>query len=47
MKGYKALLESLASEHPTWTFRLYETNLDWETVINSEYQGHGISPKNF
>lgn len=44
--GYKSLLEKLASSHPNWTFKLYETGLDWETVINSEYQGHGSSPKN-
>lgn len=44
--GFKSLLEKLASNHSNWTFKLYETGLDWETVINSEYQGHGSSPKN-
>ena len=44
--GYKSLLQSLSSTHPKWTFKLYETGLDWETVINSEYQGHGSSPSN-
>lgn len=44
--GYKTLLQSLAKAHPNWTFKLYETGQDWETVINSEYQGHGGSPKN-
>lgn len=44
--GYKNLIINLAKQHPNWTFRLYETNLEWETVINSEYQGHGFSPKN-
>ncbi len=44
--GYKSLFQTLAKEHPNWTFKLYETGLDWETVINSEYQGHGTSPKN-
>lgn len=44
--GYKSLLQTLAKAHPKWTFKLYETGLDWETVINSEYQGHGSSPKN-
>lgn len=43
--GYRSLLQSLAKAHPNWTFKLYETGLDWETVINSEYQGHGSSPK--
>jgi len=44
--GYKSLLETLAKDHPNWTFKLYETGLEWETVINSEYQGHGGSPSN-
>lgn len=44
--GYEEVLSKLAKEHPNWTFNLYETGLDWETVINSEYQGHGGSPKN-
>lgn len=44
--GYKSILQSLAKAHPNWTFKLYETGQDWETVINSEYQGHGGSPKN-
>lgn len=44
--GYKSLIQKLANAHPNWTFKLYETGLDWETVINSEYQGHGSSPKN-
>lgn len=44
--GYKTLLQSLVKAHPNWTFKLYETGQDWETVINSEYQGHGGSPKN-
>lgn len=44
--GYRAVIQSLANSHSNWTFKLYETGLDWETVINSEYQGHGSSPKN-
>lgn len=44
--GYKSLLQSLAKAHPNWTFKLYETGLDWDTVINNEYTGHGSSPKN-
>lgn len=38
--GYRPLLESLVKAHPNWTFKLYETNLEWEAVINNEYQGH-------
>lgn len=44
--GYTSLLQSLAKSHPNWTFKLYETGLDWDTVINNEYTGHGKSPKN-
>ena len=44
--GYKSLLQTLAKAHPKWTFKLYETGLEWETVINNEYVGHGGSPKN-
>lgn len=44
--GYKSLIQSLINTHPNWTFKLYETGLDWETVINNEYQGHGGTPKN-
>ena len=44
--GYKTLLDTLIKAHPNWTFKLYETGLDWEVVINNEYQGHGDSPSN-
>ena len=44
--GYKTLLQTLAKAHPKWTFKLYETGLDWDVVINNEYAGHGSSPKN-
>ena len=44
--GYIALVQSLISSHPNWTFKLYETGLEWEETIINEYQGHGESPKN-
>lgn len=44
--GYKSLLETLATNNKNWTFKLYETGLDWEVTINNEYQGHGNSPSN-
>lgn len=44
--GYSAVIKNIVDSHSKWTFKLYETGLDWETVINSEYQGHWSSPKN-
>lgn len=44
--GYKEAINSLKSQHPTWNFKFYYTDLDWEEVITNEYQGHGRSPKN-
>ncbi len=44
--GYISLVEALASSHPNWTFKLYETGLTWEATINSEYQNHSDSIKN-
>lgn len=44
--GYSSLINTLVTNNPNWTFRLYETGIDWETAINSEYQGHGGSPSN-
>ena len=44
--GYSAVIKNMLNSHSEWTFKLYETGLDWETVINSEYQGHWSSPKN-
>ena len=43
--GYKQLIEALKSEYPTWNFKLYYTELDWDEVIINECQGHGTSPK--
>ena len=44
--GYRSLLQNLVNAHPNWKIKLVETGLNWETVINNEYQGHGGSPKN-
>ncbi len=38
--GYKTLINTLVKNHPTWTFNLYETGLDWNTVISNESR-HG------
>lgn len=38
--GYRTLINTLVKNHPTWTFNLYETGLDWNTVISNESR-HG------
>ena len=38
--NYRILINTLVSEHPNWTFKLYETGLDWNTVLNYE-SAHG------
>lgn len=38
--GYRTLINTLAINHPNWTFNLYETGLDWNTVISNESR-HG------
>lgn len=38
--GYRILINTLVKNHPTWTFNLYETGLDWNTVISNESK-HG------
>ena len=38
--GYRILINTLVTEHPNWTFKLYETNLAWDTVIHNE-NAHG------
>ena len=38
--NYRILINTLASEHPNWTFKLYETGLDWNTVLDNESK-HG------
>ncbi len=43
--GYKTLIETVITAHPTWTINLLDTGLVWETVINNENTGHGTSPK--
>lgn len=44
--GYKSLLDTMIKNHPNWTFKLYETGLNWDTVINNEYKNHGSKPIN-
>ena len=34
--NYRILINTLVSEHPNWTFKLYETGLDWNTVLSYE-----------
>ena len=39
--GYKELINQLQAEHPNWTFILFYTKLDWNSVIKNE--GHSAS----
>ena len=39
--GYKELINQLQAEHPNWTFTLFYTKLDWNSVIKNE--GHSAS----
>lgn len=34
--GYSSLLDNLLKEHPSWTFTILYTGLDWNTVIKNE-----------
>ena len=34
--GYRILINTLVTEHPYWTFNLFETGLEWNTVIDNE-----------
>ena len=43
--GFKSALQNLKNQYPNWTFKLYYTGLDWNSVLNNEYTGHGGSPK--
>lgn len=39
--GYKELLKNIKNQHPTWTFTLFYTGLDWNDVIYNETLNHG------
>ncbi len=41
--GYKELIDKLKEEHPNWTFTLYYTKLNWNTVI--KHEGHSNNRK--
>lgn len=44
--GYKNLMKDLQSKHSNYRFLVYYTGMDWNQVLNAEYQGHGYSPRN-
>lgn len=44
--GYKELINGMKANHPNYIFLVYYTGMDWNEVINAEYQGHGFSPLN-
>ncbi len=38
--GYKERLIAIKKENPNWTFTLYYTNLDWDSVLYNETYGY-------
>ena len=44
--GFKTQINNLKSKHSNYTFLVYYTGLDWNEVLTSEYQYHGVSPLN-
>lgn len=44
--GIKEKIQSLKNKYPNWNFKILYTGLDWNSVIQNEYTGHGTSPKN-
>ena len=42
---YKAQLESIKSRHPNWDINIYYTGLDWNSVIDGEFQMVDSSPR--
>ena len=43
---YKKLINDIRAKHSNYTVLVYYTGMDWNTVLNLEYQGHNVSPKN-
>lgn len=41
--GIKSLIQDLQKKHPSWTFKVEYTGLDWNEVITAEHQGHSSS----
>ena len=35
-RSYQAALYALKTAHPSWTFQLYDTGLEWDTVMYNE-----------
>lgn len=44
--GIKEKIKTLQKKYTNWKFKILYTGLDWNTVISSEFTGHGSSPKN-
>ena len=42
--GYKEKLDALRATHPSWTFEIMETGLDWNKTIQDEYSENYGSP---
>jgi beta-N-acetylglucosaminidase len=41
--GIKAKIQALQAQYPNWTFKVEETGLSFEEVINGEHQNHGAT----
>lgn len=39
--GVKEKIQALQTQYPNWVFKIEYTDLEWNEVINGEYQGHG------
>lgn len=44
--GYRSKINELQTKYPNYTFLMYYTGMDWNEVLNAEYQGHGDVPLN-
>ena len=43
--GFKSVLQNVQKAHPNWNIQVYYTGLDWNAVIDGEYQMVAGSPR--
>ncbi|MCM1466584.1 MAG: hypothetical protein NC086_00440 [Alistipes sp.] len=47
-ESYRAYLYELKAAHPNWNFVKFNTNLDWNTVVNNQmYEGRNLVPSSY